>query len=118
MISLAGADARLFAGRGGQVLDALQLLALNILPDRQERRSGFHVTFDADGYRQRRREMLEKIAHETAEAVRRSKMEAVLDPMTPYERRIVHHALVGEPDVRTYSEGEEPKRYIVIAPAE
>jgi spoIIIJ-associated protein len=116
-IALRGADAHLFAGRGGQVLDTLQLLALNSLGDNRggER---FHLTFDADDYRVRRTQTLQDLAREVAEEVRSSGMEAELDPMSPLERRIVHNALVEEPGIRTYSEGEEPRRYIVIAPAE
>jgi spoIIIJ-associated protein len=116
-LSLLGPESNLLAGRGGQVLDALQLLALNSLGDNRggER---FHLTFDADNYRVRRVQTLQSLAKEVAEEVRNSGMEAELDPMSPLERRIVHNALVEEPGIRTYSEGEEPKRYIVIAPAD
>jgi spoIIIJ-associated protein len=116
-LSLQGPDSALFAGRGGQILDTLQLLALNSLGDNRggER---FHLTFDADDYRLRRTQTLQNLAKEVAEEVRKSGMEAELDPMSALERRIVHNALVEEAGIRTYSEGEDPRRYIVIAPAE
>ena len=116
-LSLQGPESNLFGGHGGQILDALQLLALNSLGDNRggER---FHLTFDADDYRVRRTQTLQSLAQEVAEEVRNSGMEAELDPMSPLERRIVHNALTQEEGIRTYSEGEEPRRYIVIAPAD
>jgi spoIIIJ-associated protein len=110
-----GPDARYLVGKGGQGLDALQYLALLSLHKRSATR--FHVTFDADNYRARREQTLINLAAELARQVTESGQEAVLDPLSPLERRIVHQALSENPSIRTYSEGEEPERYIVIAPA-
>lgn len=118
-LAFEGPDARLLVGRGGQALDALAYLAgLSV----HRRSMGFapgrlRIVFDADGYRGRRENTLKELAAELAAQVRATGQEAVLDPLSPLERRIVHQALTGEEGVRTYSEGEEPERYIVIAPA-
>ena len=74
------------------------------------------LTVDADGYRARRAETLQRFAQQLAEQVMGSGQEAVTDPLNPMERRIVHTALVDHPDVTTYSEGEEPGRYVVVTP--
>lgn len=114
-VALNGPDARWLVGRGGQALDALQYIAQLAFLRRGNTR--FHVTFDADGYRARREQTLVNLATELAAQVVATGQEAVLDPLSPMERRIVHQALTGNTQVRTYSEGEEPERYIVIAPA-
>jgi spoIIIJ-associated protein len=114
-VSFSGTDARLLIGRNGQVLDALQLLATNGFVRRGSPR--VHLTFDADDYRARREQVLINLASELADQVLSTGQEAVLDPLSPMERRIVHRALTEIPGVRTYSEGEDPDRYIVIAPA-
>ena len=110
-----GPDARWLVGRHGQVLDALQYLASLAV----NRGSGqrLRVVSDADGYRARREATLKKLAHDLAAQVRSSGEEAVLDPLSPLERRIVHTALADEPGIKTYSEGEEPERYVIISPA-
>lgn len=110
-----GADARCLVGRGGQALDALQYIASLAVVRRGSAR--LHITFDADDYRLRRENQLKKMAQEVADQVVSTGQEAVLDPMTGLERRIVHQALQEVPGIRTYSEGEEPDRYLVIAPA-
>lgn len=114
LIAFEGADARFLIGRGGQVLDAIQLVAINTIAG--QGRGRLHITFDADGYRQRREKVLTELAEELADQVASSGQEAVLDPLPPLERRIVHRVLTGRTDIQTYSEGEEPDRYIVIAP--
>jgi spoIIIJ-associated protein len=114
-IAFDGPDARMLIGRSGQCLDALQYIASLIVNRRGTAR--IHITFDADGYRVRRENTLIRLASELAQQVIATGQEAVLDPMSALERRIVHNALAGEPGVRTYSEGEEPERYLVIAPA-
>lgn len=114
-LAFGGPDARFLVGKGGQVLDALQYLALLSLHKRSGTR--FHVTFDADNYRARREQTLINLANDLAQQVMESGQEAVLDPLSPLERRIVHQALSENSAIRTYSEGEEPERYIVIAPA-
>lgn len=114
LVAFEGEDARFLIGRGGQVLDAIQLLALNATGGPS--RGRLHVTFDSDGYRQRREKVLTDLALELADQVAASGQEAVLDPLPPLERRIVHRVLTERTDIQTYSEGEEPDRYIVIAP--
>lgn len=113
-----GPDAHLLAARRGQVLDAMQLLATYSLRGAAGR-SGPRpprLTFDADGYRARREMTLRQMAQELADEVKSTGQEAVLDPLSPLERRIVHTALADDPGVTTYSEGEEPDRYIIISP--
>lgn len=114
LIGFHGADARMLIGRGGQVLDALQVVAINSIVG--QGRGRLRVTFDADGYRIRREKMLTDMANELADQVASTGHEAVLDPLPPLERRIVHQTLTERTDIQTYSEGEEPHRYIVIAP--
>jgi spoIIIJ-associated protein len=114
-IAFYGSDARLLIGRAGQGLDALQYLASLVVNRRAAVR--IHITFDADEYRVRRENTLIKLATDLAQQVIATGQEAVLDPMSALERRIVHNALAGEMGIRTYSEGEEPERYLVIAPA-
>lgn len=110
-----GPDAHLLVGRHGQGLDALQFLAMLVV--NRHARERLRVVFDADRYRARREEVLVKLARDLAAQVKESGEEAVLDPLSPMERRIVHSALVDDPAVTTYSEGEEPNRYIIISPA-
>ncbi|GAB4462431.1 MAG: hypothetical protein OHK0029_29270 [Armatimonadaceae bacterium] len=114
-VAFTGPDSRFLVGRGGAVLNALQYLALLSLTKRSNSR--FHIIFDADNYRKRREETLRNLASDLARQVLETGQEAVLDPLSPLERRIVHQVLADNPGVRTYSEGEEPERYIVIAPA-
>lgn len=114
-IAFDGPDARFLVGRGGQALDALQTITVNALLRRASSR--MHVTFDADNYRERRAAMLIQMAQELATQVASTGQEAVLDPMSSMERRIVHQALLEFPGISTYSEGEDPNRCIVIAPA-
>ena len=114
-IAFEGPDARLLVGRGGHVLDALQYLASLAVNRRGEPR--LRLVLDADGYRARREATLKRLAEDLADQVKSTGQEAVLDPLSPLERRVVHTALAGDPGVRTYSEGEEPDRYIIISPA-
>ena len=113
-VGFEGPDARFFVGRHGQALDALQHLAVSACCRRGSQR--LHITFDADGYRARREATLQRLARELADQVKATGQEAVLDPLSPLERRIVHTTLVDDPGVTTYSEGEEPERYIIISP--
>jgi len=71
---------------------------------------------DADNYRERRAETLCSIAQDYAREVKDRNQEAEMDPLPAHERRIIHSALIDDPDIRTYSEGDEPHRHIVIAP--
>ncbi len=118
LLAFDGPDAHLLAAHRGQVLDALQLLAAYSLRGALGR-SGPRpprLTLDADGYRAKRKATLCQMAQEFADEVKSSGQEAVLDPLSPLERRIVHTALADDPGVMTYSEGEEPDRYIIISP--
>lgn len=115
VIAFGGTDAARMVGRNGQVLDALGFIASQILNRRGAAR--IRIQFDADNYRKKREATLIKLATDVAEQVMGSGNEAVLDPLSPAERRIIHNVLAEMPGVRTYSEGEEPNRYIVIAPA-
>ena len=115
-LSFDGPDAEQLSGRRGEVLDALQLLASFSLKGRSFPR--LHILFDAGGYRERREQVLTEMAHNLAEEVLATGQEAELEPLSALERRIIHKVLVEIPGVRTYSEGEDPRRYIVIAPAE
>lgn len=103
-------------GRRGETLDALQYLcSLSVNRTAAER---VRVVVDVGGYRRRREESLVKLAERVAEKVVRSGQSTMLDPMNPAERRIVHCALQDYDGVVTYSEGEEPRRRVVVAPRE
>jgi spoIIIJ-associated protein len=115
-IAFSGPDARYLVGKGGATLDAIQYLT-SLAVTRKSGLNRFHIIYDADGYRERREATLKRLAQDVAAQVVQTGQEAVLDPLSPMERRIVHQALAEQTGVRTYSEGEEPERYIVIAPA-
>lgn len=114
-IRLGGKDAAFLVGKHGEVINALQYL-LNIVASRRYN-NGIRATLDANDYRHRREEALTKLARNIASQVLERQEEAVLDALPAFERRIVHKAL-GEIDgISTYSEGEEPNRRVVVAPA-
>lgn len=115
-VQLDGRDVAYLVGKHGEVLNALQYL-VNIIST-QQRGNGVRVTLDGNDYRTRREQALEKLAHSIAEQVKSRGEEAVLDALPAFERRIVHKVLAGFEGVHTYSEGEEPNRRVVIAPAE
>lgn len=110
-----GADALI--GRGGAVIDALQYLGSQIV-SRAEGGGRYRVSLDADGYRARREESLIALANRAAAEALEFGEEIELDPMTPHDRRIVHIALKDRTDVVTRSEGDEPRRRIVVEPAD
>jgi spoIIIJ-associated protein len=113
--TLHGDDLGLFIGRHGQTIDAVQHLAQRILAAAagEQRR----VVIDAEGYRARRRETLERQADEAVDEALRKGGPVALDAMTAAERRLVHEYLRDREDVETHSEGEEPERRLVVAPA-
>lgn len=113
-LDIVGPHARALVGRQGHTLNALQYLTGLMAARRLDHR--FRITVDADGYRARRAESLIQTARELAAQVREQNQEAVMDPLNAMERRIVHTALLEEPGVRTYSEGEDPDRCVVISP--
>jgi spoIIIJ-associated protein len=113
-IELMGGDIRLTLGRSGQGLDALQFLLNTVLMRRTN--SDVRLLLDAEGYRERRADALRQRALDLAEEVKKRREEAELEPLPAHERRIIHAALADDPDISTYSEGDEPARRVVIAP--
>ena len=111
-----GDDLDAIIGRGGEVLDAVQLLAAQAVrrqPGGQRR----GVLVDAGGYRARRAELLARLAHKAADEAVEFGEEIELEPMSALDRRTVHMAIADRADVETRSEGEEPRRRIVVVPA-
>jgi len=113
--TLHGDDLGLFIGRHGQTIDAVQHLAYRAALDAGL--EGKRVTVDAEGYRARRREALERQADQAADEAVRFGRAVSLDAMTATERKLVHEFLRERGDVETHSEGEEPDRHLVVAPA-
>ena len=111
-----GRDVGHLVGKQGEVLNALQYL-LNIIIN-QQIGNGVRATVDGNDYRRRREDALTKLANTIADQVVQRGEEAVLDALPAFERRIVHKALSENSKVSTYSEGEEPNRRVVIAPAD
>jgi spoIIIJ-associated protein len=112
--TLHGEDVGLFIGRHGQTIDAVQHLAMRVVQGACEDRR--RVVVDADGYRARRAETLERQADEAADRALQSGRPVSLEAMQSSERRIVHEYLRDRGDVETYSEGDEPDRHLVVAP--
>ena len=111
-VELKGDDMGILIGKRGQTLDSLQYLtnlALNKHSDNY-----FKVKVDTEDYRNRRKETLENLAHNIAYKVKRTKRSVELEPMNPFERRIIHSALQNDKYVSTHSEGEEPYRHVVV----
>lgn len=116
VIRIDGADASALIGRHGETLDALQYLsnlALNAELDKKGE-SCPKITVDIEGYRTRREETLRSLAKRTADKVKRYKRNIALEPMTPYERRIIHSALQNDSLVMTASVGSDENRKVVI----
>lgn len=112
-LDLIGKDLGILIGRRGETLDALQYLTNLTVSRHFEERSKFIL--DVEGYRAKREETLERLAKKLAERVKESGKNMSLEPMSPYERRIIHTVLQSDDQVRTFSEGEEPYRKVVIA---
>ena len=111
-MQLFGQNMSILIGRRGETLDALQYLtSLNVNRGREEY---LRVSLDTEGYRAKREEALRKLAVRMAGRARKTGKRVALEPMNPYERRILHSALQGNPDVTTHSEGEEPYRRVII----
>ena len=107
-------DLGLLIGRRGQTIDALQLLCYQAAYRGREDRK--RVVVDAAGYRDRRRETIAARAESAAERALSSGDGIEMDPMSPQERRVVHEHLKDRPGIETYSEGDEPHRFVVVAP--
>lgn len=102
-------------GHRGETLDAIQYLS-SLHVNRARKETGYtRVTIDTEGYRDKREETLVRLARKVASQVRSSGRPRTLEPMNPYERRVLHATLQNHPYVTTYSEGEEPNRRVVIA---
>src|SRR6185312_7166454 len=113
--NLEGDDLGLLIGRHGQTIDAIQHLAYRVAYRGEEERK--RVTVDAAGYRERRAALLQQDADEAVEQVLRTGDAVALDAMNAVERRVVHEYLRDRDGIETYSEGTEPDRYLVVAPA-
>lgn len=112
-IELSGDDMGVLIGKRGQTLDSLQYLVSLVVNKDEE--DYIRVKLDTENYRQRRKETLENLAKNMAYKVKRTKRSFSLEPMNPYERRIIHAALQNDRYVTTHSEGEEPFRRVVIS---
>lgn len=111
-VELKGDDMGILIGKRGQTLDSLQYLtnlAINKHSDEY-----YKVKIDTEDYRKRRRETLENLAKNIAYKVKRTKRPVSLEPMNPFERRIIHSALQNDRYVTTHSEGDEPYRHVVV----
>jgi spoIIIJ-associated protein len=111
-----GSDLGLLIGRHGQTIDSIQYLA-NAIVNRGAHDGRKRIEVDAAGYRARREEALHREALRAAEQAIEGGREVVLEPMSAIERRVVHERLKDHPGVATSSEGAEPHRYVVVAPA-
>lgn len=111
-VDMSGEHMGILIGKRGETLDSLQYLANRVANKHQE---GYvRVKLDTENYRARREETLRHLAKNIAHKVKRNRRPVALEPMNPYERRIIHSALQSDPYVMTHSEGEEPFRKVVI----
>lgn len=111
-IDFEGDDMGILIGKRGQTLDSLQYLTSLVV--NKGRQGYIRVKLDTEDYRNRRKETLENLARSIAYKVRKTRRPVSLEPMNPYERRIIHSALQGNRFVETYSEGNEPYRHVVV----
>ena len=111
-VDMKGENMGILIGKRGQTLDSLQYLANRVANKHQ---SGYvRVKLDTENYRARREETLKHLAKNIAHKVKRNRRPVILEPMSPYERRIIHSTLQSDPYVTTHSEGEEPYRKVVV----
>ena len=111
-VELAGAEMGVLIGKRGQTLDSLQYL-ISLVVNR-DTADYVHVKVDTENYRERRKATLENLAKNIAYKVRKTRQSVALEPMNPYERRIIHSALQNDKYVTTHSEGDEPFRRVVV----
>ena len=111
-VDLSGDDMGVLIGKRGQTLDSLQYLVSLVV--NKESEDYIRVKVDTENYRERRKETLENLAKNVAYKVKRTRHPVSLEPMNPYERRIIHSALQNDKYVATHSEGEEPFRKVVV----
>ncbi|GLC78865.1 RNA-binding cell elongation regulator Jag/EloR [Lacrimispora brassicae] len=112
-INMSGDDMGILIGKRGQTLDSLQYLVSLVI--NKENEDYIRIKLDTENYRERRKETLETLAKNIAYKVKRTRHSVSLEPMNPYERRIIHSALQNDKFVVTRSEGEEPFRHVVIS---
>ena len=112
-VKISGDDMGIIIGKRGQTLDSIQYL-VNLVVNKGTA-PYISVTLDTENYRERRKETLESLAYNLARKVKHTGKNVVLEPMNPYERRIIHSALQNDRYVTTFSQGEEPYRNVVIA---
>ena len=113
-IELKGDDMGILIGKRGQTLDSLQYLTNLAVNKKSE--NYYKVKIDTEDYRKRRKETLENLAKNISYKVKRTRRPVSLEPMNPFERRIIHSALQNDKYVTTHSEGEEPYRHVVVTP--
>ena len=111
-ITFSGDEMGILIGKRGQTLDSLQYIISLVV--NKESDSYIRVKVDTENYRERRKETLESLAKNIAYKVKRTRRSVALEPMNPYERRIIHSALQNDRYVETHSEGEEPYRKVVV----
>ncbi len=111
-IELSGDEMGILIGKRGQTLDSLQYLVSLVV--NKDTENYIRVKVDTENYRKRRKETLENLAKNISYKVKRTKRPVSLEPMNPYERRIIHSALQNDKYVTTYSEGDEPFRHVVV----
>lgn len=111
-IELKGEEMGVLIGKRGQTLDSLQYLISLVANKNSD--NYLRVKLDTENYRKRRKETLENLAHNISYKVKRTKRPVSLEPMNPYERRVIHSALQNDKYVITHSEGEEPYRRVVV----
>ena len=111
-INMDGKNMGILIGKRGQTLDSLQYLTSLVV--NKGKSNYIRVKLDTEDYRKRRKETLENLARGIAYKVRKTRKPVILEPMNPYERRIIHSALQGNKFVETVSEGEEPYRHVVV----
>jgi len=112
-IDLVGDDMGVLIGKRGQTLDSLQYLVSLVV--NKETDAFYRIKLDTENYRNRRKQTLENLAENIAFKVKKTKRSVSLEPMNPYERRIIHAALQNDKYVTTSSEGEDPNRYVVVS---
>ena len=112
-IELKGEEMGMLIGKRGQTLDSLQYLT-SLVANKKKEENYIKVKIDTENYRQRRKETIENLARNVASKVKKTGRTAFLEPMNPYERRIIHSELQNDKYVDTHSEGDEPHRKVVV----
>jgi spoIIIJ-associated protein len=112
-VNIEGKDLGVLIGKRGQTLDSLQYL-VSLVVNKSSSDDYLRVVLDTENYREKRKETLEKLAHKLAFKAKKTRKDITLEPMNPFERRIIHAALQNNPQVSTRSEGDEPYRKVII----